>query len=393
MQTKFYIKTCLSTMLLFAMTSTFFSQSVYEPSVVILSPNEIIVHEELKKQIDSLNISISDRLKYIDWKEREKSLREELKDETENIRVMELKKLAFMKKANYFSSLSSISEIYLQYKLFTEFENLMIYAVSDKLQYSDMKNLHAISGKYNSRYVLNFPQVELFKNKDGKTCSLDVQLYDKKKRKIVLSKTFKGNDENPGFEFACEPGSLDCTFNNSLATALPEIIRIIYENNSKTQKKKNLLITRNEILLNDYYLKPTDNLIPATIKDEDESLPIKSLYQGILNSEKNKFISFFVLNTEGMSLKDLINKKEKKNVEILSNSFGEIPNTVGFLVIGIKKESKWILKKEKISYFDSSDIFEARKKYFSILQALDFFKPESIEVNPDFWDTDLFDFN
>ncbi|MEQ6123555.1 hypothetical protein AAON49_05090 [Pseudotenacibaculum sp. MALMAid0570] len=366
------------------------AQKQYEPVLVILKPNKIIVHEVFKKQIDSLNSSISERLKNVDWKEREKSVEKEFKDEEENIRIMELKKLAFMKEADYFSNLSSISELFLQFKLFPDFENLMIYAVTDKVPYNDTKSLNLVSIKHDSHYVLNFSEVELLQSEEGKRCRITIQLFDKKKNEIVLSKKFIGDDKNPGFEFACETGTIECTISNSLASALPEVIKTIYENNSSVQKKKNLFISRNEVLLNDYYLIPSDNLIPEVLQEKDQSLPIKNFYQGILNSEKNKFISFFIIDTEGMSFKDLINKKEKMNVEILSNSFGEVPNMMGFLVIGIKNENKWVLKKKKITYFDSNDIFEARKQYFSILLSLDFFKSESIEINPNFWNTDLF---
>ena len=47
------------------MSSTLYSQNLYEPSVVILSPNNIMIHKALKKQIDSLNNSISERLKKV----------------------------------------------------------------------------------------------------------------------------------------------------------------------------------------------------------------------------------------------------------------------------------------------------------------------------------------
>ena len=374
------------------MSSTLYSQNLYEPSVVILSPNNIMIHKALKKQIDSLNNSISERLKKVDWKKREKLLKEEFIDEAENVRIMEIKKLTFMKNANYLSKISSISELYLQYKFFTKFENLMIYAVSDKIIFNDAKHLHAISEKYNSRYVLNFSELKLSQSNEGKTCSIDVQLYDSEKNEIVISKSFIGSDENPGFEFACESGSLACTFNNSLASALPEVAKVIYENSLKVKKEKNLLTFRNEILLNEYYLKPTDNLIRKVIRDKDSSLPLKNLYKGILNDEKNKLIGFFIIDTEGMSFKDLTKQKTKQKIEIISSSFGEIPSKMGFIVVGVKKDNTWILKKDKITYFDSSSILKARKQYFLILQTLNFFKLESIEVNPDFWDTDLFNF-
>ena len=74
------MSTCLSTILLFLMTSTLFSQNVYEPTVVILSPNNTLVHKELKKYVDSLNSSIKDELKKVDWKERERFLAKEFKE-------------------------------------------------------------------------------------------------------------------------------------------------------------------------------------------------------------------------------------------------------------------------------------------------------------------------
>ena len=43
-----------------------------------------------------------------------------------------------------------------------------------------------------------------------------------------------------------------------------------------------------------------------------------------------------------------------------------------------------VFEKRENTYFDSGDIFEARKQYFSVLQTLDFFKPESIEISPKF---------
>ncbi|XOV67960.1 MAG: hypothetical protein ACFHU9_02080 [Fluviicola sp.] len=72
------------------------------------------------------------------------------------------------------------------------------------------------------------------------------------------------------------------------------------------------------------------------------------------------------------------------------NDLDQAPQFYTYIVLGIKYESKWYIQKRSATYFDANDLEWAKKEFFNNLQGWNFFKVESTEFNPDFWETYFF---
>lgn len=197
-----------------------FSQD-YEPTILILYPSETNVDAGLKNElVENENFYEANRQYRIDKSERNLN---QVPKESENIRKIYKKQIEFAKTSGYYGKISSMVEGFLQYKFIDRFNNLMIYAIDEKSN-GTIEELEEIAQKYNMQYVINFPEVRTMSKYGKKQSIIKVQLYDDIKKEIVIDKEYTGHSQNPGFEFACKDGSIECTFNNALSKALLEII-------------------------------------------------------------------------------------------------------------------------------------------------------------------------
>ena len=95
--------------------------------------------------------------------------------------------------------------------------------------------------------------------------------------------------------------------------------------------------------------------------------------------------------------KTLKDNKKDKNVNIISNNdikddgfLDDIPKTYAYIVKGVKYEDKWYYEKSNVTYFEAKTLNDGQHFFFNNLQKWNFFKENSTEFNPDFWETELF---
>lgn len=361
----------------------------YEPTVLILSPNKTSADKKLQNEIQKYNTQL--RLKAQELADQNEEEVNDSDKQAENIRIMERKKVTFSKNIDFYKEISLIAEGYLQYRFFERFNNLLIYAVDEKSD-SSITSLASLANKYEMQYVLNFPKVVSFLENKSKKTTITVELYDNKSKKVVLYKDFTGHDANPGFEFACTDKSIECTVSNSLSEALGEIISVIAANNPTIIQNRILAQERTQALLSYYYTKAHEKEILDIIKLSDTSISTEGFYSGLMNDSATKFISFFALKNQVDSFQKL--RDQDDNVKIIlenTNDIDNIPGIYAYIVIGLYYERKWYVKKEQVTCFNADNLESGRKKFFTNLQNWNFFKENSTDFNPDFWNTNFFD--
>lgn len=362
----------------------------YEPTILILSPKKTTADKELKKEISEFNDLIQKN-----QKQKEKELKHalnEMEDRPDNIKLMYLKQIEFSKNMNFYKMIPSVAEGYLQYRFFERFENLMIYAIKEKSG-GEIDQLATIADKHNMQYVLNFPEVKSFAESNAKKTTIRVQLYDNHQKKILLDKEFTGHDRNPGFEFACSDNSLSCTINNSLSQALGEIITIVATNNPTIIRERELAKERAEVLFLNYYPEVPAKEIIDIIEKNDSSISTAGFYHGFMDKNRKKFIGFFALSSEATNLQEIRDKNDK-NVQIISDDIYDldnIPQIYANVIVGVNYNSRWYIKRDKVTYFNADDFETGKKEFFNNLQKWNFFKKNSSEYNPDFWETYFFE--
>ncbi len=363
------------------------AQINFDPSVVILVPNEVEADKSTEKEISGFNEKLSAQL--ANQPNQNNELKEQLKGQPENIGLMMKNNMDFSKSIDFYSMISSITEQFLQYRFFETFPNLLILAKHEK---SDgyPKSLTSIAEKYKAQFVINFKKVKTFKSKESKVLELDIQIFDRHSNSTILDRKYAGEETNPGFEFACENGTISCCANNAIKSFIYDAIKVIAENSPTLKRKNQVEKDRNSILVNDYYPKSANKLILPKIKDTDTTINKQSFYQGFMNKENNKFIAFFAENSTGKDFKEFKDKYGDKNITIGENYFTNPPNMYCFIVYGIKYQEKWYYKKDKIVHFKASDFEQGKLEYFVNLKKWDFFAEDSNKPSDNFWETNFF---
>lgn len=369
-------------------------QTKYEPQILILAPNLTIQ----EKAFDNEVLDYNKKLKQSTTNDQSKLTDSaELNKQPENIQTITKSEMEFSKNLNFFKQAGLISEHYLTYRFYEKFPNLLIKLLDAKSD-GQLTNLRAFSENEKLQYVLNFSSIELYKVKKISHVRINIQLYNNKTNSILLDKSYTGDWNNPGFEFSCTEKTIECTLSNALSQALNELAYTISSNSPTLQREKELQQERSEVLVNKYYDLAFDKqVLKDIIPPSDSSITIDKAYQSLFNNDKTKFIAFFIQQVQNQNLKSLTESKKDNNVQIISGKdindkgfLDVIPKTYCYIVTGVKIKDKWYYKKSDVTYFEAHNMNDGMQKYFNNLQKWNFFKENSIDFNPDFWETMLF---
>ena len=384
----------LKTLFFLLILTPIFSQTKYEPQILILAPNATKYEKPFDKEVLDYN-KIQANLKI---SEQEEALNSPLfKNKPENIQIITKSEIEFSKKLDFFKQASFFSEQYLTYRFFEKFPNLLIKLKNAKSSEA-LEDLKKYSENEKLQYVLNFSSIELYKEKKISYAKITVQLYDNITNSIVLNKTYIGDWNNPGFEFTCNDKTINCTLNNALSQALNEVIFTIASNNPTIKREKQLFQERYNVLMSDYYKESSNKeSLKNIISPLDKNINIESSYQTIFSDDNTKFISFFLQKVSGQDFKTLTENKKDKNVNIVTNKdikeegyLNEIPKTYSYIVKGVNYKGKWYYEKSEVTYFEAKTLIEGQRKFYNNLQKWNFFKENSVEFNPEFWETNQF---
>jgi hypothetical protein len=381
----------LAIILLLAATS--FAQTKYEPQILILSPNSIKVGKQFEVQINELNKRIREQMDSLT--QGGIADQDEFKKQPENWQRMQLADFEYVKKMDFFKQVNFISTRYLTYRFGEQFPDLLILP-KDIKSGGGLAELGKLAGKEHLQYILNFPSVELYQQQGISYSKIRLQLYDNDTRKLVLDHDYIGNWKNPGFEFCCQDSSLDCTISNALSQALADVIDSVMFNSPKIKREISLAGERSGILSKELN-KPFDKDLVKSVVTNDSNINPGSMYQCLISDDKTKFVAFFLEPSQpGFDM--LKGNKKDKNINVITNKdirdsgyLDQAPQLYAYTVCGVQYKGKWYYEKENVTYFDAATQEEGRLKHFNQLQLYNFFKDNSIEVNPDFWQTKFFE--
>lgn len=372
-----------------------FGQNQFEPQILILSPNSTQYEKLFEKEIDKYNKSVK---KTLNEEEKEAVFNsDEFKEQPKNIQLIVKSEIEFTMKLDFFKQVSAQSEQYLAYRFYERFPNLLIKLKDVKCN-GTINDLKALSESEQLQYVLNFSSVELYRKDDVDYAQISFQLYDNKSQSIVLDKTHIGNWDNPGFEFSCEDKSIFCCLNNSLSQVLENVINVIASDSPKLKKEKELQQERYRVLMNNYFNQPFDiSILTTFITPDDDKINLEFAYQALFNEDKSKFVVFFLEQGAKKDFKALHDSNDDNSVNIISNKdlkdedfLDDVPQTYSYVLNGVKYQDKWYFEKSQVTYFNAKSIKEGQAYFFNNLQEWNFFKENTTELNPEFWETNLF---
>jgi len=349
----------------------------------------------LKKEITGYNSSIKNNNIVA---EQEKLLQStDFAKQPANIQKMIQDEVTYSKNLDFFKQASVISQQFLAYKFIEKFPNLLI-ELKDLKSKGSTEELKAISEQTKLQYVLNFPAINFYREDEMSYAKVAVQLYDHSTNSLLIDTSYIGNWNNPGFEFACQDSSLDCTINNSLSQALDNVVYAVAMNSPTLKKERLLAKARLEIIRNKYYNKPfAKSFISNIIPSKDSTINLNDLYQTLISDDSTKSVGFFINKVTKQSFKQLSENKDDNNVTIINGKsisdtgyLDNVPQTYAYIVKAVKYKGKWYYEKSDVTYFEPEDNEGGRLQFLNHLQTWNFFKDGSTSLNPDFWETKLF---
>ncbi len=197
-----------------------FGQKKYIPTIVVLDPNQTQNDTALFEEISEFTYRVEYTLK------EEKHILDSLGRNEKNNQIMDIAEFHFRKRMDFASSFTLSLYGMLSYMVFGQTENCIVIPSHEKSE-GNIEKLKALAKKHNVNWVVNPVTFHTF-IKDGNTfATARIQVYDLNKNKIVLDKEYTGDTKNPGFELSCEGGTLNCTINNVINSALYDVLLTI----------------------------------------------------------------------------------------------------------------------------------------------------------------------
>lgn len=367
----------------------------FEPQILILTPNEFKYDKTFDKDIKSKNKELSKRPQNSEQTDFVKSV--EFEKQPDNIQKITLSEINFSEKLDFSKQASFIAHQYLAYRFYERFPNLLILLSNIKSDGSPT-DLKKIADSDKIQYVLNFPRIELYKRDGISFAKISVQLYDNSSQTFLINSEYEGDWTNPGFEFACTDKSIDCTISNALSKALGNVIYQVASNSPTIKRDQELAQLRFDELVSKYYSNTNDKeFLNPIIPQPDSNIILKDQYQILVDPSQTKFVAFFIEQVSAQDFKAMKDNKRDKNVNIISSKdikdegfLDDVPQTYAYIVNGVKYNNKWYYEKSSVTYFDAKNIEEGKQKYFYNLAKWNFFKENSTEFNPDFWESYFF---
>ncbi len=201
--------------IIFLISLSFYGQDKHSPTIVILNSQETVIPSEL----DSIAKSFV-----------RKGLSEEVKKNIRNengvFKLKAEKEIQFLEETDITTNITYGLNYFLSFKFFEYFPNLLIYPAKETNQL-DLESLKITSEKHDVNWIVNIKKVEFVLIGNKNKAKVEFQLYNQKSNKILLEKEIEVNDNNPGFEFACQSGTITCVINNSISLMSSEIMTVM----------------------------------------------------------------------------------------------------------------------------------------------------------------------
>jgi len=372
------------------------AQTKFEPQILILAPGDFTFDPSLKKEVDLKN----DNLKKSILHAQQTLAKQNDKESTQpaNIKLIQQSSINFLQNLDLAKELSMLAQQYLVYRFYEKFPNCLILLKDEKAN-GNRDALQKIANKEHIPYVLNFSKVSLYRQKGEIYCKLQMQLYEEQSNKLLIDKEYAGDWNNPGFEFSCEQGSIDCTINNALSFAMPDVISEVASNNPTLIKERALAAQRlNYISTEVYPQKFDDGLIRQVIPAANTDIGLNDLYQCFYNKDHSKFVAFFIKILDDKDAKPILSEKKDKNVNIITSKdihdpgyLNQSPKTYAYIVCGVQYQNKWYTEKSEVTYFDAANLEEGKIEFLNNLQSWGYFADDTAKPGNNFWEGSLFE--
>jgi hypothetical protein len=204
-----------------------FSQKVNNDTlyVYLFIPNKINIAENCKKEFTDLDSRIT---KFRNL-EKEEKIKEQNKHKAEyenlalNHKKMNQNDLDFYDNQNAENFISQIMREYVAYRLFRPFKikDRLVLVYNKKI---NTEEYFEFIKKGTNSYIINFPQMEIYKDKEELKVKTIVELYSAKENKVVLSEENIGEQKSGLTDYPIICKDIDCAIINSVYPAIMKVV-------------------------------------------------------------------------------------------------------------------------------------------------------------------------
>jgi hypothetical protein len=371
------------------------AQTGYEPKILILAPNEFAFDPGLKREIDLQNAQLKKKSSQAEQERANQTANQ--RSLAPNLQLMQKSAIDFLLHIDFSKQISLLSQEYLAYRFYEKFPNCLVL-LRDQKSGGSKDDLQKIATEESMAYVVNFSKLSLYKQNRQTYCKIRVQLFEQQSNTLLIDHEYTGDWNNPGFEFSCEQGSLNCTINNALSFAMPDIISRIASNNPTLIKEKELAEKRSAFIENQIYPEKYDDAaVRKIITSTNNDIQLEDLYHCFYSPDGSKFVAFFIKKA-GENAGSIMTQKKDQNVKVITKKdvkdpayFTQTESTYAYVVRGVLFQNKWYIEKTDVTYFDAKNLEEGKVEYLNNLQEWDFFAEGSAEPSKAFWEGKLFE--
>ena len=194
----------------------------YSPSIVVLSPYETKYDSALLGEIETYYFE------GYSTPEDAKEFHDELKDKPENIAMMEFAEWKYRETKDFASMLTLSFYGMVSYRLSGITDKQLVLPSRNRSE-GQTGELRLLSQRHGVRWVINPVTLRCFSRNGQASTTVRFQVFDGKKGQLILEKDYTGDSRNPGLEFSCKNGPLQCTINNVLRQSLDEILTLVLQ--------------------------------------------------------------------------------------------------------------------------------------------------------------------
>lgn len=354
------------------------SQTNYMTKILILSSNKILVDSIISKDFKENSLSFN---------KQEHRLQDYYVENKVNNRVFEDKTKAsvvkFLSTVDYKQKASLLLFKYLQNLNFINTPNLQLN-ITNQVSDKNLKTLQNLALQEDVEFIVNISSIHFTKVDKKEEVEIDIQVYENSTKSFIY-------DEKTRFtyvDFLCENNTpINCSLETVISNQTLLIKNSIAKRNPSSIKNDSIRKIRGNILRTKIESTQIDNSILDEMNlDLDKSVSKKAIKIQLLNQSKDKCISYFVEDSTNFSRERLDLKNSNDKEHNYKN------NIYSYFIIGSKVNGVWKYKKTKTQcvyaplYFEKQNIII----FHSYIDNYYFIK-DSVELNPDFFNSTLFD--
>ena len=251
-------------------------------------------------------------------------------------------------------------------------------------------SLQQIAEKERKQYVLDLTKIEILEKNGEFQTRISVKFYNSKTKRYLIDSLFTGSEhenenlDREGLSLKSD-NAIDSAYFNALSKIMAKVDSAL--NCGWISEDMSLENRRREVLIGTYFNREFDkNVLRQIIPTTDSSINIDISFQAVFNSDSTKFISFF--------LKEVTDSEILKKARLATNDPQYQLITQSYVVYGVKYNNKWYYSSLHYGTLSAPDqtLDGRRKDLFNELQSYEygFFKKNSIEPDPAFWETNFF---